>query len=319
MAKRMLICGATGFIGKNMLARFYDNSEYDIVATYHNSEPNTDYDVEWLRLDLTNKEDVRAAMVEIDVILQFAATTTGAKDIVSKPYIHVTDNVVMNSLIFREAHNSGVAHIIFPSCTVMYQSSDVPVKEEDFDPRIEPFPKYFGAAWMKVYLEKQAQFYSRFGRTKYTVMRQTNIYGPHDKFDLEKSHVFGATMTKVMSAPDSTAVVVWGTGEEERDLLYVDDLVDFVELALEKQDAHYELANVGLGKAISISDLVKNVVDISERDLDIVYDTTKPTIKTALAVDISHAKKRFGWSPKTSLESGIKKTMAWWKQNVGQQ
>ena len=123
-------------------------------------------------------------------------------------------------------------------------------------------------------------------------------------------------MTKVMSAPDKGSVVVWGTGEEERDLLYVEDLVDFVELALEKQESHYELANFGLGKATSIAQLVKSVVDISKRDLDIVYDTTKPTIKTSLAVDISCAEKLFGWAPNTSLESGIKKTMDWWKQNV---
>ena len=312
----MLICGANGFIGKNMLRRFHKNPEYKIIATYYDSVPDTDYNADWVKVDLTSKADVKDVMTGIDVVLQFAATTTGAKDIVSKPYIHVTDNAVMNSLIFRQAHESGVSHIVFPSCTVMYQSSDKLVKEDDFDPRVDPFPKYFGAAWMKVYLEKTAKFYAGLGTTRYTVMRQTNIYGPYDKFDLEKSHVFGATMTKVMTAPESGSVVVWGTGEEERDLLYVDDLVDFVELALKKQSADYTLANVGLGKATSIAQLVKDVVKISQRNLGIEYDTSKPTIKTALAVDISRAKFLFGWAPKTDLQTGIKKTMDWWKHNV---
>ena len=65
-------------------------------------------------------------------------------------------------------------------------------------------------------------------------MRHSNIYGPYDKYDLEKSHAFGATMTKVMTAEDDQ-ITVWGTGEEERDLLHVDDLIQFIQLAIYKQ------------------------------------------------------------------------------------
>ena len=70
-----------------------------------------------------------------------------------------------------------------------------PVKEDDFEYDAIP-PQYFGVAWMKLYVEKQCEFYSRLGRTKYTVVRHSNIYGPYDKYDLEKSHVFGATLTR---------------------------------------------------------------------------------------------------------------------------
>ena len=79
----------------------------------------------------------------------------------------------------------------------------------------------------KVYVEKMCEFFSRLGKTKHTVLRHSNMYGPHDKYDLEKSHVFGATVTKVMNSTDGK-VNVWGTGEEKRDLLYVGDLVDFI-------------------------------------------------------------------------------------------
>ena len=90
------------------------------------------------------------------------------------------------------------------------------------------------------------QFYSRLGKTKHTVIRHSNMYGPYDKYDLEKSHVFGATVTKVMESKDGK-VNVWGTGEEKRDLLYVEDLVDFIDTALNNQSSPYELFNVGLG------------------------------------------------------------------------
>ena len=71
------------------------------------------------------------------------------------------------------------------------------LKETDLDESKEINPKYFGAGWMKVYLEKTCDFYSRFRQTKHTVFRQTNIYGPHDKYDLQKGHVFGSTIVKV--------------------------------------------------------------------------------------------------------------------------
>ena len=85
-----------------------------------------------IKADLTNSKDVKKALEGVDVIIQLAATTSGAKDIVSMPYIHVTDNAVMNSLILREAFEKQIEHFIFPSCTVMYQSSDIPVLETDF-------------------------------------------------------------------------------------------------------------------------------------------------------------------------------------------
>jgi GDP-L-fucose synthase len=313
MKKKLLICGANGFIGKNLLQRFYNNSNYSIRAVYNKSEPDLNYNVEWIKADLRKEEDVKKVMQGVDVVLHYAATSTGAKDIVSKPYMHVTDNVVMSSLLFREALENDIEHFIFPSCTIMYQPSTAPVKEKDFNESDEVFSKYYGAGNTKVYLEKMCKFFSGFGKTKYTVLRQSNIYGPNDKFDLDKGHVFAATVTKAMTY--NNKLTIWGTGEEERDLLYVSDLVNFVELALEKQEASYELFNVSAGKSISISSLVKNIVECSGRDLALEYDTSKPTIKTKLCVDNKRAKDVLGWEPKVSLVEGINKTLQWYKEN----
>ena len=107
-----------------------------------------------------------------------------------------------------------------------------------------------------------------------------------------------------------------GTGEEERDLLYVDDLVNFVELAIKKQPEKFRLYNCGYGKAIPIKDLVKNIVTQSGKKLAIEHDLSQPTIKTSLFLDCSLAKEELDWEVKTDLETGIKKTLAWWKANV---
>ena len=321
--KKILLCGANGFIGKNLLKRFSNREEYEVLATYNKTEPTTrvghDRDsygenVRWVRADLRDRWVVEDIMrQDIDIVLQYAATTTGAKDIVSKPYIHVTDNAVMNSLLLREAYESGVEHFIMPSCTIMYKPSEVPLTENDFNESEEIYPTYYGAGNTKVYLEKMCKFYAGLGRTKHTVLRQSNIYGPHDKYDLEKSHVFGATVTKVMT--NDERVVVWGSGEEERDFLYVEDLVNLVEAAIEKQATEYELANASFGQSLSIKDLVRTVVDVSGKDLKIEYDETKPTIKTKLAIDNARANEIFGWSPENDLVGGLNKTIEWYKNN----
>ena len=132
--KRILICGATGFIGRNLLDYYYDKFEYDIRATYFTTLPPKGYDgVEWVDVDLRDPGHVKYVLQDVDIVLQFAATTSGANDIVNRPYIHVTDNAVMNSLILRECYEQEIKHFVFPSCTVMYQSSDKAIKEEDYN------------------------------------------------------------------------------------------------------------------------------------------------------------------------------------------
>jgi nucleoside-diphosphate-sugar epimerase len=312
--KKVLICGATGFIGRNIAESLAQKEEFEIYGTYLKSAPLNNSKIKMIKADLTDKEDVDKVVRRMDLIIQAAATTSGVKDIVTRPYIHVTDNAVMNSLIFRSAFENKVGQVVFFSCSLMYQSSSVSVKETDFDAN-QPFnPSYFGSGWTKLYIEKMCEFYSRLGPTKYTVIRHSNIYGPYDKFDLEKSHVFGATITKVLTNQDGK-IIVWGSGEEERDLLYVSDLVDFVELAIAKQEANFEIFNVGYGSSIPVSELVKKIVSHSGKDIKIEYDLTKPTIKTKLCLDTAKAKSSLGWAPKVSLDEGIEKTIKWRKEN----
>ncbi|TET67901.1 MAG: NAD-dependent epimerase/dehydratase family protein, partial [Candidatus Aminicenantes bacterium] len=289
MRGKILVCGATGFIGRNIAESFAERDGFEVYGTYLNAEPPDNPKIKMIRADLTNKDDVNRAIKGTDIIIQAAATTSGAKEIVTKPYYHVTDNAVMNSLIFRSAYDHKVSHVVFFSCSVMYQSGDVPVKETDFNANEEMHQNYFGVGWTKVYIEKMCEFYSRLGNTKYTAIRHSNIYGPYDKFDLERSHVFGATMTKVMTAENGGKIVVWGAGEEERDLLYVSDLVNFVELAIDKGESKFELYNVGYGSSVSVNDLVKKIIASSGKDLKIEYDLTKPNIKTKLCLDIAKA------------------------------
>jgi len=318
MKKKVLVCGSTGFIGRNMAEFFSRNGDVVVSGTYYKSPPFKNKKITMLKANLTDAQDVDRVTRGVDIIIQAAATTSGAKDILNKPYYHVTDNAVMNSLIFRSAHERKVPRVIFFSCSVMYPSSDIPVKETDFDAGKAMYPKYFGVGWTKVYLEKMCEFYASLGLTQYTVIRHSNIYGPYDKFDLEKSHVFGATVAKTMAANDHDEIVVWGKGDEERDLLYVTDLVDFVDRVVDKQTSKFEIYNVGLGSSISVCDLTKKIVELSGKKLKIKYDLTKPGIKTKLCLDSTKAKLALGWRPRVSLDAGIKKTIEWYRSHAEQ-
>jgi len=316
MKKKVLICGATGFIGRNIAGHLAGDQKYEVYGTYCDSEPLRYDNISMLPADLTNKDDVNRVVGGMDIIIQAAATTSGVKDIVTKPYYHVTANAVMNSLLFRAAFEQNISHLLFFSCTVMYQPSDTPVKESDFNPNNPIYANYFGVGWTKVYIEKMCEFYSSLGRTKYTVFRHSNIYGPHDKFDLEKSHVFGATITKVMTADEGNNIIVWGSGQEERDLLYIDDLIACTESALDRQKARFELFNVGSGEAVSVKELVQRIIRSSGKNVGIEYDSSKPTIKTKLCLDCTKAKEALGWEPHIFLDEGIKKTIEWYKKNI---
>lgn len=312
--QKILVCGATGFIGRNMAEYFARNLNYEVHAVRYKRPEYTIPGVIWHQADLRNPEAVEKLVAGMDVIVQAAATTSGAKDIVSKPFIHVTDNAVMNSYLLRAAFEAKVKHFVFFSCTVMYQSNDVPIPISGFDANQELHPRYFGVGNTKIYIEKMCEFFSRISDMKTTAIRHSNIYGAHDKFDLERSHVFGATVTKVMTAKDK--ITVWGTGEEERDLLHVDDLTNFVERVIERQPTPYGLYNCGYGSAIAIRDLVSKIIAASGKQLAVEHDLAQPTIKTSLSLDCHRAKRDLDWHPRILLDDGIKRTIEWWRDNI---
>ncbi len=315
MRKKILILGASGFIGHNLAEFFARMSDYDVYGTYFNSKPPELDGVVMKKADLTQREEMDSVLAGMDIVVQAAAVTSGSKDIHMRPYIHITDNAVMNSLLFRSAFENEIPHVLLFSCSIMYQPSSMPLNENDFDANQEMFPSYFGGGWNKIYFEKMCEFFSRMRKNRYTVIRHSNIYGPWDKYDLERSHVFGATITKVMSAPDNGVVTVWGSGDEARDLLHVDDLLSFVQCAVEQQTSPFELYNVGNGKAISVKDLVQKIIAIAGKDLTVFHDLTKPSINTSLSLDCNKAYKDLGWKPRISLEDGIHRTLLWYREH----
>jgi len=309
----ILILGATGFIGKNILESFV-NSGHKLTAIYHKKKPTLfSKNINWIKGDLRNSKFCNNITFNKDIVIQAAATTSGAKDILNKPYLHVTDNAVINSYLMKSCYDNHVKKFIFFRCTVMYQNSKKPLKEKDFKPNNKIYEKYFGVANTKLFIEKMCEFYSKLKRTKFTVIRHSNIYGPHDKYDLNKSHFFGATINKVMNAEKE--ITIWGKGLEKRDILYVEDLVKFVHKSIKFQKSIYEIYNCGYGVPYSVLNIVKKIIKISGKKLQIKFDLSKPTINTSLSLNCQKAYKELKWKKKISLDNGIRKSLEWYKKN----
>lgn len=318
--KRVLICGISGFMGNNIMEYFLENTDYIVSGVSLNDNPMCKLDLprslyKLYKCDLTSVSGIDYVFNDnvYDILIMAAATTSGVKDTIDRPYIHVTDNVIINSLLLRKAHEIGINHIIFLSCSVMYMPGDEPRRESDFNESDEIFPSYFGVGSMKVYIEKQIKFYSSINKSKYTIIRHSNTYGPYDKYDLEKSHVFGATISKVMNSSDGF-VSIWGNGTETaRDLIYVKDVCEFIHNSIELQETKCEIVNVSYSHAFTIKEITEKIIDVSGYNLDIKYDYNRFIIPTKLSLNNDKAKSMFNWSPKTSFDDGIKKTLNWYK------
>ena len=314
--KKVLVCGASGFLGFNIFQALSQRLDLEVYGTYLSNRYNriSHNHPNLIEVDLTKKEDVNSVLSagKYDVVIQMAANSSGAKDVKERPQLHVTPNVAMNNWLIAGAHEHSVGQFIFPSCTVMYPSSTRPSSELDFDHN-NISPVYFGGAKMKLYAEDLCKFYSSLNRTRYTAIRHSNIYGPNDRFDPNRSHVFGATIRKVMESKDK--VIVWGQGMEVRDFLYVSDFIDFITLILDHQDWKFDIFNLGSSEPVTISSLVDRIIRISGKNLSVEYDPDGPTIGTKISIKSSKASEKFLWHPQTCLDEGIRKTLDWYKNN----
>lgn len=312
--KILILGGSRGFIGSNLVNYFAD--ECEVFATYNanGGEKGLNDKCAYLPVDLTLKASVESLFLKVqpDIVINAAARTTGSKDVIERPFLHVTNNSIINSLVFEACHVHKVKHCLFFSCSVMFKPKNSPQKESDWNAGQEIYSSYFGVGNMKVFSERLCEFYSRLNVCKYTVIRLSNVFGPGDKFDFDKCHMMPALIRRVFEATEF--LEVWGSGLACRDLIYIDDVVDLVSKVIEKQTGKYELFNCGVGIARSIESVIQSIKNVANKqDLKLVFDSTKPDIPTTVVLDWSKAKDILDWAPKTPFEEGIAKTLNYYK------
>jgi len=147
-----------------------------------------------------------------------------------------------------------------------------------------------------------------------------NLYGPGDNFSPKSSHVIPALIKKCCDAihRGNKKIVVWGTGKATREFLYVEDAARGIVLAAQKYNKA-DPVNIGAGVDISIKDLIGIMVKLTGYQGKISWDKAKPDGQPNRRLDVSRAKKEFGFTAKISFEEGLRKTIDWYKEQIGLQ
>lgn len=312
--QKILIAGGSGFIGFNLINHLLRSSHTVRATFYKNPKRSQLKTVEWMPADFTLMSDCRKAVAGVDIVFMCAAETSGAAVIAETPLKHVTPNIVMNAQILEAAHQAGVKKFIFISSSAAYPpTNDHPVKEEEMF-HADPSEIYYSVGWMKRYSEILCKIYSEKIKNPMAtvVVRPSNIYGPYDKFDFSTSHVTAALVRKVIERHDP--IEVWGTGEDVRDLVYIDDFIEGLILSAKRPEPHF-VVNIASGKGYSVKHILNALLKMDGySQAEVRFDTSKPSTVPIRLVSNDFANKTLEFNPKISLEEGLRRTIEWYRK-----
>lgn len=308
-----LVAGGAGFLGHHLIRRLLDAGA-QVRATLHDKPAVVqDPRVEYVTVDLRRPEDCARAMQGIDYAFMAAANTQGAAVIREKPLAHVTPNVPMNVYCMEAAHLAGVKRYLFLSSGAAYpDTGHRPAEEHEmFDG--DPVDVYFSVGWMKRYGELLCRTYAKHIRNPMScvVVRPSNVYGPEDKFDFAVSHVTAALIRRV--AERQRPLEVWGTGEDIRDLIYIDDFMDGLLAALRTEEPYLEV-NICSGTGVSVKEILATAIKVDGfEDAQVTFDPSKPSTVPVRRLSNQLAKEKLGFEAKIDLREGLRRTLEWYR------
>ena len=271
-------------------------------------------------LDLRNQQAVYDFIKQEtpEVIIDAAARVGGILANKDYPYNFLMENMQIQNNLIGAAHQLAVQKFIFLGSSCIYPKfAPQPLKEEClFKGSLEPTNEWYAIAKISGVKLCEA-IRKQFGKDFVSLM-PTNLYGPHDNFDLETSHVLPAMLRKFHEAAENghTPVTLWGTGSPMREFLHVDDLAQAVLFAVENQLPEH-LYNVGVGTDVTIKKLAEIVQTITSHQGDIIWDTAKPDGTPRKLMD-SNKMCKLGWTPEYDLKTGINHTYHWFLKHQDQ-
>ena len=268
-------------------------------------------------LDLSNEGAVAAFFEreQPDVVVLAAAKVGGIKANNDYPVEFLLENLKLQNNVISYAHKHDVRKLLFLGSSCIYpKHAPQPIPETALlTGALEPTNDAYAIA--KIAGIKLCQAYASEYGENYISAMPTNLYGPHDNFDLTSSHVLPALMRKAHEAKTNGAreIVVWGTGTPRREFLHVDDMADACVFLLNKYDSP-EIVNVGCGADVSIRELVDVVCEVVGFEGEVTFDSSKPDGTPRKLLDVSKLNS-LGWKPKMELRDGIAQTYEWFLEH----
>ncbi len=304
--KRVWVAGHRGMVGAALTRRL-------------KSEDCTLLEVSRKEVDLREQAAVRAWMMreKPQAIFVAAATVGGILANDTRPAEFLYDNLMIEANIINAARDVGAEKLLFLGSSCIYPRLAAQPMREDalLTGSLEPTNEWYAIA--KIAGIKLAQSYRRQYGCRFISAMPTNLYGPHDNFDLASSHVLPALVRKMHEAKASGAksVVLWGTGKPRREFLHVDDLADALVHLMKVYDAECHV-NVGVGEDVSITELATLCARAVGYDGSFEYDMGKPDGAPRKLLDVSLLAS-LGWRPSIPLDVGIASTYRWFLDAAG--
>ena len=244
-----------------------------------------------------------------------AGTVGGILANSTRPAEFIYDNLMIHATAVHAAHRFGVNRLLYLGSSCIYpRESAQPIFEEALlTGPLEPTNEAYAVA--KIAGIKLCQAYRRQYGCDFISAMPTNLYGPHDNFDLASSHVLPALIRKFHQAKvlGDRQMVVWGTGSPRREFLHVDDLADACLFLMRTYMGESHL-NVGTGVDLTIRELAETVREIVAPQVELVFDPSKPDGMPRKLLDVRRLHE-LGWRHRISLREGIASTYAWFVKN----
>ncbi len=306
---RIYVAGHRGLVGGAIVRRLAQDGFQNLITRSHGE------------LDLTRQGEVEAFFAEHkpDYVFLAAAKVGGivANDSYSGEFIR--DNLLIQTNVIDAAYRNGVRKLVFLGSTCIYPKfAEQPMREDALlTGKLEPTNSAYAVA--KIAGIEMCQAYAKQYGFNSLCLMPTNLYGPGDNFDLEKSHVIPALMRKAHEAKirGDESMTVWGTGTPRREFLHVDDMADATLHCMQNVDGSTgELLNVGVGQELTIRELVETVCDVVGFEGELIFDATKPDGTPRKLVDISLLRDR-GWTARIPFRDGLAETYRWYVQEGG--
>ncbi len=303
---RIYVAGHRGLVGSAIVRRL-ETDGFDHLVLRTRSE-----------LDLRRQDQVDRFFEQErpDYVFLAAAKVGGIYANNAYPADFIRDNLLIQTHVIDAAHRAGVEKLLFLGSSCIYpKQAPQPMTEECLlTGPLEATNRPYALAKIAG-LEMVRSYRRQFGFRGIAVM-PTNLYGPHDNFDPETSHVLPALLRKIHEARAAGAaeVEVWGTGQPRREFLHVDDLADACVFLMQRYEGELAL-NVGVGDDVTIRELAELIAGVVGFEGKLRFDASKPDGTPRKLLDVSrlHA---LGWRARISLEKGVADTYEWFRRRA---
>lgn len=301
----ILVTGATGFLGKRVCKKL-DERGLSYIKTSLS-----------MGTDLRDQKQTMVLFEKVkpEYVLHCAAYVGGIQFGLKHTAEMFRNNLLMSINLLEACHQYGVKRLVNPISNCSYPAKAQLFKEDEYwNGPLHDSVATYGFVRKASFVGAQA-YAKQYGQDTVNIIL-SNMYGPEDHFEEERSHAMGALIMKMVKAKREglPEVVVWGTGTPVREWLHIDDGAEAMVRAMEIP-ATDELLNIGVASGISIKEMAEMIRKEVGYTGKLVFDTSKADGDPYKTVDGSRAKKVFGWLPEITLERGIHETVKWYLEN----